>query len=481
MLIANVASYSFQQANHVDLFDLARYAQEENVKNLPTHTILRSLIFFPQKFFFRPSEYQIHQPLPTLKRIKLVPNKSNSYSLRYVNIGPEGQNENVKNRVVFKISNTNESLRRNAVFGVEFEDIQQLSEQEYKVQLITFIHDDHYLGYYFRRLEVFVNYNEPTLNEDGTPNENRVKALQWIQDIPLADTSFTAHVDILARKVILKDSNHNITKVFPIGTGAFDIRTLPSMDGTINSMTPEFAEGSFISKDPSLIEAINRIPNFRYRTHPSYYKGRPFIGIASPNGRGGYYYRQIGLHYQIDSSRLRRGFISHGCIRVSDHHLYDIEAIVFEGPQDMIPIQVKNHLPELVHLDHPYPRLQDRYSHITYTSEEYESYSQELLDNYSPQLRNLKKSELEPSNYVLIRAWCKARGRGVRIRQGRRHGVYKSVWDRDCLTATQATTGDVQEIIDYILGESPTAPIIYEMSPLTTFQNLPQMVPGPKR
>lgn len=320
----------------------------------------------------------------------------------------------------FSINEDPAHTRMNTIFSAEIEDIiEEVEGQVFKLQVILFIHDDTSavadgsFGFYFRRLQVQVDLADTNESTKG------VQILRHVQDIPLVQTNFHVLGDILDRKVILEDNTNNIIKIFPIGVGGFDIQTATGMDGSAVSTTFEFPNAKMKST-----QAQSTWSNTRSRTSPSYYKGRPFLALYA----GGTNYRSIGLHYQIDDDGLTRGFVSHGCVRVRDKDLYQLDAILNDGPHQAIDTHIVYDLKGYEHLDHPMPKKNHEYSlkvFSTVTTADRISHEQCGSTTHNVQ-------------------WV--------------GGGYHTVADSDCLSKHVSRKGDVQEVIDYIRGKGLIVP-----------------------
>lgn len=315
--------------------------------------------------------------------------------------------------------------RQDTVFAIEIEDINEEStDKVFVLRLILFIHDSanqQYAsshGYYFKRLTVRVDWFQPA---DG----NRFQVLSFDQEIPLSQTKFSVYGDILDRKIILEDPVNAITKVFPVGLGSFDIRTMnSSLDGSVMSLTREFPpyEQAYITK-ANITGGGAASNNTEARTYPSYYRGRPFLGIYTGDG----VYHQIGMHYQIDSEGLKRGFISHGCIRIRDKDLYQLSAIVNNGPNDKVPVQFVYH-------------LGGRYEHLTHPMSFYPTYNAVVYSSALSQDR----VQCPTTSYSVERVGAQSQ--------------FHTLADGDCLTMVKSTGQSASMVVDYLLGRSNKPP-----------------------
>ncbi|NCN40772.1 murein L,D-transpeptidase [bacterium] len=359
-------------------------------------------------------------------------------------VGPKGSKVRSNGKSVYSYSDENDGseTRINTVLGLDFEDIlvedieRGLEEaQVFRLRLLLFAHDKNRITdpYYFRRINIRVDWTIPRERAD-----ERVQFIELIEEIPLALTSFKVDGDLLERKVILHDDRFGITKVFPIGVGSFDVRTAYGMDNHVSLMTYEFRNATLKKTK------VNKgsIPNVRSRIYPSYYKGRPFIAIYDAD-QG---YRQIGLHYQIDSDGLRRGFVSHGCIRVEDKHLYQLDVIVNEGPKDEIPINMVYNLEGFDDIFHPMPKLDLEYNIVNYS------------DRPGPRVWDKKKNDWTTKWIHSIK--CPNSSYSTRY-----YGdIFHTIADSDCLTKVSKRSGNVYEITSYMKGLSSNLPLAYTSS-----------------
>jgi len=346
--------------------------------------------------------------------------------------GPAGTTVDVDGLSTFSITEDRSATYKNTILSVAIENIvEEEFDKVFKINLILFAHDDQVEilrpsnGYYFRRLTVRVNWNLPKEPESG-----RVSILSVDQDIPLANTTFRLLGDLLARKMILEEPTYGIKFVYPIAVGSFDIRTGPGMDQSAKLMTQEFPNATI--KKVSVLNLGTDGPNTRTRTRPSYYTGRPFIGLF----QNGVNYEQVGMHYQITSPNLVRGFVSHGCIRTRDLDLYRLDAILNEGPHDSLQVTVLNRLTGYETIDHPMPKVQNFFNQVVYSS-----------------LPTASTVACEHNKTYSVRT----------------DGRYHTVADEDCLTTVTEQQRSPEEVINYITGQSTLPP----MSMLRDLQHYP--------
>ncbi len=382
-------------------------------------------------------------------------------------LGPDGYSENE----VFYQTDQKGWSRNDVIYSVEFDgpnSIRLISEGVYEAKIILFIHDrlrstSPEGQYYFRKLVVQTDAAKIPIG-----NLERVKVIKVIKDIPLTDTHFEVFTDISDRKLILTDKINQITKVIPVGVGSFDIRTLGGMDNFVGSMTEELKNNAVITRNPPPDDSGDptHVQIKEERNHPDYYRGRPFIGVLDNNGTK---YKEIGFHYQIDNDALKRGFVSHGCIRVRDKDLYQLAVIVFKSLQTSIPVKVVNSfylysdLYEFSVLDHPYPKLNDGFKRIIYADQNY--LSEENKAAVDPSIIGVQHST--SFSEVERFEWCRKNGKYNTIRY---QGPWASVLGTDCLTRTAFDNRPVGPVLDFMNGFTTEVPMItaHEASASTT-------------
>lgn len=361
---------------------------------------------------------------------------ANNY-VRYYKAGAQGPSEgfidtNSSGTKFYNVTQDPTHTRMNTIFSVELEDIvEEVQDQVFKLNIILFIHDDvspvgeMSFGHYFRRLQVRVDVSSEDTQTHG------VQVLKHIEDIPLGNTQFKIVGDVLDRKVILEETNHGIYKIFPIGVGGFDIQTAPGMDGGVASTTFTFPNAKMKST-----QDYQTYSNTRSRINPTYYKARPFLALYA-NGTN---YRGIGLHYQIEDDGLTRGFVSHGCVRVRDKDLYQLDAILNDGPLTEISANIVYDLQGYKHLDHPMPKLNHKYS--------LKVFSQVATDN------NIGDQDWQYLYPAGQQRKCGATTHDVQFVGGGWH----TVADSDCLSKHVERKESVQPVIDYIRGTGLVVP-----------------------
>lgn len=455
-LLTIIRTASAEYAGPYYNIDLRDHMQFGSFNNLPTHTIQVAIENRPC-LFIAPVDGSSKPDLNYCDSNYRLTTNPNIELTRAGAIGPDGYSENEN----FYITDQKGWSRNDTIFSVEFDgpnSIRQISEGVYQAQIILFVHDRLKSSnpedqYYFRKLIVRTDASKTPID-----NIERVQVVQVVKDIPLKQTFFRVFVDISDRKLVLTDRDNAITKVFPIGVGSFDIRTLPGMDNFVGSMTEELKNNAEITKIPQTDE--NGTPVYvqimEERTNPDYYRGRPFIGILDNNGTK---YKEIGFHYQIDNDQLKRGFVSHGCIRVRDKDLYQLSMIVFRSAQSAIPVKVVNSfythsdLYEYTVLDHPYTKLNDSYKRIIYADKNY--VSPENRASVDPSIISIQHSTsfTEVERYE----WCRQNGKYSTLRY---IGPWASVLGTDCLTRTKGYSGNVEPILNYMNGLTTEIPAI---------------------
>ncbi len=153
-----------------------------------------------------------------------------------------------------------------------------------------------------------------------------------LKTVNLEDTSLSAAVGLVDRKLIIDDKEKNIKMVMPIGVGSFDEGVMN--EGKVSLLTPRFNNG-FLDK---------RVVDSK-REKPKYFKGKPFIRLLK--GSDPISDRTpIGFHIEINDSFVR-GFDSHGCMRLREMDLMSLHDLVMGGSNIQIPIIVKYRLQDL--------------------------------------------------------------------------------------------------------------------------------------
>lgn len=168
-----------------------------------------------------------------------------------------------------------------------------------------------------------------------------------IKHISMTETNFSVYISLLERKITFNDSVSNISMVFPIGVGAINDKV--SNKYVTRLMTPNFGE-VFLSRKTML----------KKRRRPSYFKAEPFIWIM----RGTDKTKDItpfGLHIK-QSKNMKRGFVSHGCMRMRTLDIRTVYQLMYSMEQEFIPLimTLSNNAP----FDHPYPKDDKRYNRL---------------------------------------------------------------------------------------------------------------------
>lgn len=156
------------------------------------------------------------------------------------------------------------------------------------------------------------------------------------KDIPLADTHFSVNAGLLDRMVVVEDAANDITLAFPLGVGGIDEAVITP---AYRILTPRF-HGVYLTR--STVQTS--------RTDPSYYRGRPFMPITEGKNSP----TAIAFHITIlddgtaaraGLNYLQRGFESHGCMRMREKDLMEFFAIVMQGGNLKVPVDVDYHVP----------------------------------------------------------------------------------------------------------------------------------------
>ncbi|MCO5112608.1 MAG: hypothetical protein M9899_00375 [Bdellovibrionaceae bacterium] len=439
----------FEYLKHVDVRDIAKYDKSAVHFRGTSSKILEMFEAHPGLFVGPTADDLIIPEMNT--RIKFYRDGA---------VGPDGHYKtNESGQEVFVATKKNEHTRRNAILSVDYENVVDVTGEDkvFDADLLLFIHDEN-IGYYFRRLQVRVDWHQ---NAGGKGSIFDVVQVQkFYEDIHLNETKFSVNVSILDRKMILEDSYYLITKVFPLTVGALDIRTQTGMDGQVHSMTflvPSRMRNStnkyeeyedFKNAEIKKASQWHAINNTRARNFPAYFRGRPFIAVIDKNlGENAGGYREVGFHYQITRDKLVRGFESHGCMRMADKDLYQLDAILNEGPHNTLSTKAVYNLPQYKWIDNPMPKVNSNYNVVAYSKAD-------------PQTRNVRCEN--GTSYAV-----------------RRYGVYHTVSDGDCLTLIQRRNKSVQPVIDYIAGLGRDFPETYVASNLTHIPLKPKVVEKP--
>ena len=422
----------FKHIQHVDLRDVIKY-DHEIAKDLPDS-----------------ADRLPGTSKKILEAIKENPGRfSEDASTLYHDKGAEGPSGDKafvekRKRTEFVIRKRFEHTYKNTIFSADYESAKEVAPSVYEAKLLLFIHSRN-KKHHFKRITVKVDW---TKNKTGSL-EDVVQVLSYDQEIALSETNFNMKGSLADQKIILEDTNYDITKVFPVTVGAIDAR-----DGLVESMnfwvpkrnrnigkTPELKKEFQDFSNAALVKRSkwttgNSWANAAERIHPHDYRGRPFLGLVDlnfvnldaekPNFAAGY--REVGLHYQITRSKLERGFRSHGCVRVRDKDLYQVDAIVNHGPKDMVASVFKKELPEYAGLNHPHS-YEDIAAMVKYTDFKSKANSEDILCRITPE----KKTRL--------------------VRWNSADKVYHTVVGNDCLTSTAKNTGLLTtDVIDFFHG-----------------------------
>jgi len=120
--------------------------------------------------------------------------------------------------------------------------------------------------------------------------------------------------------VHLFDRYTGFSRVYPTGVG--------TLGSSGRSITPT---GHFATS----ADTSNGWWNIATRWEPAYFEGYPFLRITARNSRG---YNTYGLHGPI-TDPLRRGYVSHGCMRMDHDDIVELFFLVNNHPSTPVTIQ----------------------------------------------------------------------------------------------------------------------------------------------
>jgi|GEM_PF-2412061 len=379
--------------------------------------------------------------------------------------GPSGEKKLVPHKETerneFIISRRYPETYTNTLYSVDYTSAKEIAPAVIEAELLLFAHSSS-KGPFFKKITVVVDWSK---KNQGL--ENFVAITKSEDDILLKDTDFNLKGSISDQKIILEDSNFGLTKVFPVTVGAIDARDniIESMNFHVplgnrrrarkaceaeylknspgsskNAAQTSCAEHPLVAnefQDFSNAALIKRSKwdtgsswaNTSERTYPHDYRGRPFMALIDMNyvnytGNGTDYadgYREVGVHYQITSAKLERGFRSHGCVRVRDKDLYQVDAIVNQGPKDLIKSIFKNELPQHESITHPHT-FNNNVAMVKYTD-------RHSLDYQNGSQKENILCKINPDKSRSVR-WNNAASKD-----------YHTVIGNDCLTSTSKETG----------------------------------------
>lgn len=437
---------TYKYIEHVDLRDIVKYDNEigrklpDSADRLPgtSKKILAAVLDSPERFI-------------GVDGVKYYEDGAK---------GPSGSEKSVayKNgsRKVYVISKRHSNTYTNTIFSVDYVSAKEIRPSVIEAELLLFAHSDQ-KGPFFKKITVIVDWKKNKTHEI----EDVVSVIKSGEEIALSETNFVLKGSIADQKIIIEDQNFGITKVFPVTVGAIDARDsivesmnfhVPAsnrraarkagLDPALQNEFQDFSNAALISR--KIWNTGSSWANTSERTYPSAFKGRPFIGLVDLNyvdltsGDKIKYsagYREIGLHYQITSNRLERGFRSHGCVRVRDKDLYQLDVIVNQNAKkDLISAVFKNTLPKYKNINHPHT-YNKSVAMVMYTSKNASDY------------RNKAKSE-----NILCQISPYRQSRSVRWNDSDRKD-YHTVIGNDCLTTTYEDTGVTSsEVKAYLEG-----------------------------
>lgn len=309
----------------------------------------------------------------------------------------------------------------NTLFSVDYISAKEVAPSVIEAKLLLYITEpENKRGDFFRRLTVKVDWEKNKTH--GI--EDVVSIVDVEDDIPLSATDFKLSGSLSTQKVILEDAKFGLVKIFPVTVGSIDVR-----DGVVESMNfwvpddnrsrakseelkkefQDFSNAALIKR--STWKSSRAWANTHERVYPNDYKGRPFLGLIDLNyvqdGKYANGYREIGIHYQITSDRLERGFRSHGCNRMRDKDLYQLDNIVNKSTKPMVKAVFKKTLPDYKELSHPHKR--EKYAgQVMYTK--FKSEQTNVLCKINPdKFRSVRWNSSDKIYHTVIGSDCLTR------------------------------------------------------------------------
>ena len=214
---------------------------------------------------------------------------------------------------------------RNQVYGIEITRCPTVLERSVEFHLQMFYH---FWGQLRRQLFV------ATLDRDTS----RVSHVLMYKNHEWSDRNLQVELSLLERKVIVMDDRGRAFKTYPVAVGGLDEAII---SGRLSITTPFY-------KEAYLNEAVSQA----VRWVPPYYKGMPFLRVSHSTLD----WTPIGFHIR-QNPRLKRGFESHGCIRMREKDLYELYWLLKSSPDGTMPLGLV--LRSEAPWDHPYP-LEDK-------------------------------------------------------------------------------------------------------------------------
>lgn len=190
----------------------------------------------------------------------------------------------------------------------------------------------------FERITVSYSQSATSLN----PVTNLVEL------IDLKATEFEVNVAMIDRRVLMTDKKSTLRFTFPTGLGSFDDHT---EFNDVRLLTPIY-KNAFLDKRRAIFA----------RNKPSYFEGKPFIRVTTKTdpSKG---HTGIGFHIDQSKGRLKRGFVSHGCLRLREMDLFMMYDIVRFGTPQRISVNTRYRIAS-DKADHPYPKKSSSYSRL---------------------------------------------------------------------------------------------------------------------
>lgn len=158
------------------------------------------------------------------------------------------------------------------------------------------------------------------------------------QRTPLADPRITISIDGLTLR--LEDLGSDFVRVYPIGAGTINHNAGETTYGTSRSMFPvlRYKRNDFEIEPPKVEpctiwwwdkDAQRSVPVFA---------GMPFMSWHGPYGIHG----PIDEYTAPNGGRLRRGYVSHGCIRMESADVLEVWAHIRHRPR--VPVRVQQEI-----------------------------------------------------------------------------------------------------------------------------------------
>ena len=237
----------------------------------------------------------------------------------------------VPERVNYSSKGPSKYRQNNEVYGIEITECPMILEDSIEFNLQMFYRQK---SIFYRKLFV-VTFDRTT---------SQITDILMYKEEQWTNRNIQMELSLIERKVIVMSPNGKVLKTYPVAVGGFNDKATSKK---VSLLTP-FYEGAYLNLSVST----------RVRTHPSYFRERPFLRVSHKDS----VWSGIGFHVRRNLG-LKRGFETNGCMHMREKDIYELYRLLRNTEDGTISLSI--HYFSEMPWDHPYPLVEDSYMRIS--------------------------------------------------------------------------------------------------------------------